>query len=73
MLGAGVVAVVRANLTPERWDAAGQVFERIASAGYPDIAVAFAREWIRERPAGRMPQEAVLRALVPLLKEARLI
>lgn len=73
VLGAGVVAVVRANLTPERWDAAGQVFERIASAGYPDIAVAFARDWIRERPAGRMPQEAVLRALVPLLKEARLI
>ncbi|TEX51634.1 MAG: hypothetical protein B7C55_04530 [Actinomycetales bacterium mxb001] len=73
VLGAGVLAVVRSNLTPDRWDAAGQVFERIALAGYPDIAVAFARDWIRERPEGRMPREAVLRALVPLLKEARLI
>lgn len=73
VLGAGVLAVTRANLTPERWDAAGQVFERIASSGYPDIAVAFARDWIRERPEGRMPSESILQALVPLLKEARLI
>lgn len=73
VLGAGVLAIVRTNLTAERWDAAGLVFERIASAGYPDIAVAFARDWIRERPDGRMPSESVLKALVPLLKEARLI
>jgi hypothetical protein len=73
VLGAGVLAVVRANLTPQRWDDAGRVFERIASTGHPDIAVAFARDWIRERPEGRMPREEVLRALVPLLKEARLI
>ena len=73
VLGAGVLAVVRSNLTPDRWHAAGQIFERIASSGHPDIAVAFARDWIRERPEGCMPQEAVLRALVPLLKEARLI
>jgi MoxR-like ATPase len=73
VLGAGVLAVVRSNLTGERWDAAGRVFERVANSGHPDIAVAFARDWIRERPEGRMPREEVLRSLVPLLKEARLI
>ena len=73
VLGAGVLAVVRSNLTGERWDAAGRVFERLANGGHPDIAVAFARDWIRERPEGRMPREEVLRSLVPLLKEARLI
>ena len=73
VIGAGVLAVLRNNLTPERWDAAGIVLERIANGGHPDIAVSFARDWIAERPEGKMPDSQVLRALVPLLKEARLI
>jgi hypothetical protein len=73
VIGAGVLAVLRNNLTPERWQAAGVVLERIAQQGHPDIAVSFARDWIRERPGNQMPDASVLRALVPLLKEARLI
>jgi hypothetical protein len=73
VIGAGVLAVVRHNLTGERWQAAGVVLERIASGGHPDIAVSFARDWIRERPEGQMPSETMLKSLVPLLKEARLI
>jgi hypothetical protein len=65
--------VLRHQLTPPRWHAVGVVLERIAAAGYPDIAVAFAREWMRERPGSEMPSTEVLRSLVPLLKEARLI
>jgi hypothetical protein len=70
---AGILAVVRSKPTTERWHAAGVVYERIAAAGHPDIAVSFARDWIRERPDGEVPREEVLRALIPLLKEARLI
>jgi len=73
VVGAGVLAVVRNNLTPQRWHSAGLVLERIANSGHPDIAVSFARQWIGERPAGEMPESSVLKSLVPLLKEARLI
>lgn len=73
VLGAGILTIIRHNQTPERWHAAGQVFERIAGSGYPDIAVSFARDWLRDRPDGVMPQESVLQALVPLLREAGLI
>jgi len=67
VVGAGVMAVLRAEVTPARWHAAGLVLERIAAAGNPDIAMAFAREWIRLRPAGERPQSGVLQALIPLL------
>jgi len=70
---AGAMAVLRHNLTPPRWHAVGLVLERIAAAGYPDVAVSFAREWMKERPADELPSSDVLRSLVPLLKEARLI
>ena len=73
VIGAGVLAVTRANVTLDRWKATGTVLERIAQAGHPDIAVSFARDWIRERPSGATPDTAVLTALVPLLREARLI
>ena len=73
VVGASVLAVIRHNLTVQRWAAAGRVLERIATSGHPDIAVSFARDWITERPSGQMPDANVLRALVPLLKEARLI
>lgn len=73
VIGAGVLAILQNNLTPDRWRAAGFALERIASGGHPDIAVSLARDWIKNRPDGQMPDPAVLKALVPLLKEARLI
>ena len=73
VIGAGVLAVVANNMTTERWRAAGHVLERIASGGHPDISVSFARDWIKQRPDGQMPDTSVLKSLVPLLKEARLI
>jgi hypothetical protein len=73
VIGAGILAVVTNNLTVDRWRAAGMVLERIASSGHPDIAVSFARDWIKQRPDGQMPDTQVLTSLVPLLKEARLI
>ncbi|MCX6459098.1 MAG: ATP-binding protein [Actinobacteria bacterium] len=73
VIGAGVLAVVRNNTTEARWHAAGQVLERIASAGNPDIAVAFARDWLKMRPGDAMPDSALLKALIPLLQEAKMI
>lgn len=73
VIGAGVLAEVRNNLTRDSWSAAGLVLERFAGSGSPDIAVSLAREWLKLRPAASSPDSSVLRALVPLLKEARLI
>lgn len=73
VIGAGVLAVLRHNLTGPRWHATGTVLERIAASGHPDIAVTFARDWIKERPKSEMPSEKMLKSLVPLLREARLI
>ena len=73
VVGAGVLAVVRNKLTVDRWNAAGQVLERIASGGNPDIAVSFARDWLRMRPGGAMPDAGLLKSLIPLLQEARMI
>jgi hypothetical protein len=57
----------------ERWEAVGIVLERIASSGHPDLAVTFARDWLRERPKGATPDTALLKALIPLLTEAKMI
>lgn len=73
VIGAGLLAVLRVSLTADRWAAAGVVFERMATGGHPDIAVSFARDWLRERPEGQMPSESMLTSLLPLLREARLI
>lgn len=70
VIGAGVMAVLRSDVSPARWHAAGVVLERIAAAGHPDIAMAFAREWIRLRPEGERPQPGVLQALIPLMAQA---
>lgn len=70
VIGAGVMAVLRSEVTPARWHAASLVLERIAAAGHPDIAMAFAREWIQLRPEGERPQQGVLQALIPLLAQA---
>jgi hypothetical protein len=60
-------------MTQERWQAVGIVLERIADSGNPDLAVTFARDWLRERPKGAMPDKSLLKSLVPLLTEAKMI
>jgi hypothetical protein len=73
VIGASLMAVLRNNMTKERWDAVGIVLERIAEGGNPDLAVTFARDWMRERPKGAVPDPALLKALIPLLSEAKMI
>jgi hypothetical protein len=45
----------------------------MATSGHPDLAVTFARDWLRERPKGAMPEKSLLRSLIPLLTEAKMI
>ncbi len=73
IIGASILAVYRNEPTLERWKAIGVVLERYASSGSPDLAVTFARDWMRERPAGATPDPNLLKALIPLLTEAKLI
>lgn len=72
LAGSTVLAATRA-VTPARWSAAGTLLERVADAGHPDVAVTFARPWIRARPPGQELPAGVLRSLVPLLVEAGLL
>ena len=73
VVGASLMAVLRNNMTLDRWNAVGIVLERMASGGHPDLAVTFARDWMRERPKGASPDTKLLRALIPLLTEAKMI
>lgn len=73
VIAGGALRAVRNNPTPDRWHAAGQVLERIANEGFADIAVSLARDWLSLRPEGAKPDANLLKALVPLLKEAKLI
>jgi hypothetical protein len=73
VIGASIMAVLRNNMTEERWASVGIIIERIASSGHPDLAVTFARDWLRERPKGATPDRGLLKSLIPLLTEAKLI
>lgn len=73
VIAGGALRAVRNNATAERWQAAGQVLERIANEGFADIAVSLARDWLSLRPENAKPDANVLKALVPLLKEAKMI
>ena len=73
VVGASLMAAIRYKMTLERWNAVGIVLERMASSGHPDLAVTFARDWIRERPQGATPEKSLLRSLIPLLTEAKMI
>lgn len=73
VIAAGVLAEVRNNPSKESWSSAGLVLERFAKSGSPDIAVSLARDWLKIRPTTLTPDASVLKALVPLLKEAKLI
>lgn len=73
VLGAGILNVLSRDKSTEHWHAAGKVLEKIVESGHPDMAVSFARQWLKIRPSGETPNATVLRALVPLLTEAKLI
>jgi hypothetical protein len=73
VVGASLMAAIRYKMTLERWNAVGIVLERMATSGHPDLAVTFARDWLRERPKGAMPEKSLLRSLIPLLTEAKMI
>ena len=73
VLGSAILNLVSRDSSSERWHAAGTVLEKIVSAGHPDMAVSFARQWLKLRPGNETPNAKVLQALVPLLTEAKLI
>jgi len=73
VLGAGILNILGRNNSTERWHAAGKVLEKIVESGHPDMAVSFARQWLKIRPGSETPNSTVLQALVPLLTEAKLI
>jgi MoxR-like ATPase len=73
VLGAGILNILGRNNSIERWHAAGKVLEKIVESGHPDMAVSFARQWLKIRPGSETPNSTVLQALVPLLTEAKLI
>jgi hypothetical protein len=73
VLGAGILNALNRDNSTDRWHAAGKILEKIVEAGHPDMAVGFARQWLKIRPANETPNSTVLKALVPLLTEAKLI
>lgn len=73
VLGAGLLNVLSRDTSVPRWHAVGTVLEKIVNAGHPDMAVSFARQWLKMRPGSEIPNTTVLQALVPLLTEAKLI
>jgi hypothetical protein len=73
-IGASVLAAVKNNNTAERWKAAGRVVAAIAEAQHSDVAVAIGKRWMGIRPSENvMPDAASLKALTPILKEAKII
>jgi hypothetical protein len=73
VIGASLMSALRNSVTVERWNTVGKVLEMIAKSGHPDLAVTFARDWIRIRPEEATPDKDLLRSLVPLLTEAKMI
>lgn len=72
VLGSLLVAV-RTDTTPERWAAMGTVLERIVLSGSEDVAVTFARGWLKIKPSGAETPRAVAKAVLPLLREAGML
>jgi hypothetical protein len=73
VLGAGILNALTRDISTDRWHAAGKILEKMVESGHPDMAVSFARRWLKIRPAKETPNTTVLQALVPLLTEAKLI
>lgn len=73
-IGASVLAAVKTNNSADRWKAAGKVIAAIATAQHADVAVSIGKKWMAIRPsADVMPDSASLRALTPIMREAKLI
>lgn len=73
-IGASVLAAIKTNNTPERWKAAGKLVAAIADADHSDVAVAIGKRWMGLRPsADVIPDAASLKALTPILREAKVI
>ncbi len=73
-IGASVLAVVKENNTPDRWKAAGRLIAVIAKSNHSDVAVAIGKRWMQIRPSDNvMPDAESLKALAPILKEAKII
>jgi len=73
VIGASLMSALRHSNSLARWNAVGKVLEIMAKSGHPDLAVTFARDWIRMQPEDASPDKALLKSLVPLLTKARLI
>jgi hypothetical protein len=73
VLGAGILNALTRDISTDRWHAAGKILEKMVESGHPDMAVSFARQWLKIRPGKETPNTTVLQALVPLLTEAKLI
>lgn len=73
VLGAGILNALTRDISTDRWHAAGKILEKMVESGHPDMAVSFARQWLKTRPGKETPNTTVLQALVPLLTEAKLI
>ena len=73
VIGASLMSALRNSTTLDRWDTVGKVLEMIAKSGHPDLAVTFARDWMKIRPENATPDKELLRSLVPLLTEAKMI
>jgi hypothetical protein len=72
-VGASVLAAIKTNMTDERWVAAGKVIAVIAKANHADVAVSIGKKWMGMKPDTATPDTESLRALAPILKEAKII
>ena len=73
-VGVSVLAALSTNMTPERWRATGDVVARIANAKHADVAVQIGKRWIGLREdMSIMPNPESLKALAPILKEAKIL
>lgn len=72
-IGLSVLSAIQANMTDERWVAAGKVMAAIANANHADVAVSIGRKWMTLKPDTATPDTASLRALAPIFKEAKII
>ena len=73
-VGLSILAAVKSNNTPERWQACGKLIAIMATNNQSDVATAIGMHWMRMRPNDSVLADAkTLLALEPILKEAKLL
>jgi hypothetical protein len=72
-IGASILAAIKTDMTDARWVAAGKVIAAIAKANHADVAVSIGKRWMGLKPDTATPDPESLRALAPILKEAKII